>query len=41
MGLTEYLVGKINPLKKGGVNQPTTKKINEFCKSDNTKGKTS
>lgn len=40
MGLTEYLVGKINPSKKGGAGLGTTKKINDFCKNDNLKNKT-
>ena len=39
MGLTEYLVGKINPSKKGGGNSSSTKKINDFCKNDNAKSK--
>jgi hypothetical protein len=40
MGLTEYLVGKINPSKKGGASSASTKKINDFCKSDSVKSKT-
>lgn len=41
MGLTQYLVGKINPAKKGNQTQHTTKKINDFCKNDQTKNKQS
>jgi hypothetical protein len=40
MGLTEYLVAKINPSKKGSAGSGAAKKINDFCKSDNVKSKT-
>lgn len=33
MGLTEYLVGKMNFGKKGVSNQQSNKKINDFCRS--------